>query len=118
MDGVVSRLAVYGDGADCHAGSSRFSYPDAMPTHQIVCWPKEGAIDLISGGRIAAGTRGFALDRFVAFREGWYYEEPPFDHALFECNGVEIVASLDRAKWGICRVGDGTPVGGRCRDAH
>ncbi len=94
-------LVVYGDGADCHALSSRFSCPDELPTHQVYCVSSDGVaiVDKLSGGPVPRMDGGYALDRFVFFDGGWYHERPPFNHALVDGGGVEYVIPLNRLDW-------------------
>lgn len=102
------RLAVYGDGADCHPRSSRFSSPIDLPTHQIICRPRdEFVVDALTGARVASCSR-YSLDRFVSVTGGWYYESPPFDHALLDIGQEQCVVKADRLIWGIGLCGAGS----------
>lgn len=94
-------LVVYGDGADCHARSSRFSCPDELPTHQVCCVSSDcvALVDKLSGGAVPRMDDGYALDRFVSVDGGWYHERPPFNHALVEGGGIEYVIPLSRLDW-------------------
>jgi hypothetical protein len=101
------RLAIYGDGADVHSGSSRFSFPDDLPTHQVRCKPANGTVlDRLSGEPIPKVEDGYALDRFVSVSGNWYFDKPPFDHALVESNGHEHVVALDGLKWELVELID------------
>lgn len=94
------RLLVYGDGADCHPRSSRFSSPEDLPTHKVTCRPIDGfVVDLLTGDRLSERGSGYVLDRFVSFKEGWHYETPPFDHALLDARGEQYVVRTDRLTW-------------------
>src|SRR5690606_26707363 len=48
-----ARLVVYGDGADCYPQSSRISFPEDLPTHEVVCKPiGTNAADVLSGTKL------------------------------------------------------------------
>ena len=99
------RLVVYADGADCHPSSSRFSSCDELPTHEIRCGPlDEMVVDRLSGRLLQKISDGYAFDRFVSFQDGWFFERPPFDHALIETDGRESVVALDRLTWALVKV--------------
>src|SRR5688572_30617015 len=72
------RLVVYGDGADVHPKSSRFSFENDSATHV-----------------------GYALDRFVAVVGKWYAEHPTFDHALITRDDIEYVVPLAEIEWRV-----------------
>jgi hypothetical protein len=96
------RLLVYGDGADCHPRSSRFSSPEDLPTHKVTCWPSDSfVVDLLTGRRLTDSGSAYIFDRFVSFKEGWYHEAPPFDHALLDAESEQYVVRVDRLRWDI-----------------
>lgn len=98
---VGLRLVVYGDGADCHARSSRFSNPADFPTHQVVCRASDDlVVDVLTGKRVV-NRAYFKLDRFVSIKDGWYYEIAPFDHALIEVEQEQCVVKADRLFWDV-----------------
>jgi len=104
------RLVVYGNGADLHGGSSRFSFPNDKATHQIRCQPAGNAVvDRLSGKLLpyAEDGEGYALDRFVSLSGAWYQEGPPFDHALLESQDGEYVIALDQLDWRLVEVTTG-----------
>ena len=79
-------LSIYRHGSDSAPNSSRVFLPEAIANHAIFCIPKTGSTveELISGEMISPEQPGFQLSHFVAFRDGWYFEEPPFDCVLIE----------------------------------
>ena len=96
-------LEVYGDGADCNGASSRVWCPDAVPTHQVRCFPVDGVplIDLLSGESRVYGD-GVPLDRFVSITSsGWYDLAPPLDHVLVVEDGVERVFQASRVRFAL-----------------
>lgn len=98
------RLVVYGDGADCNPSSSRFSAPRELPTHQVRCNPTHDMVlDKLSGNRLRQFQDGYALDRFVSFDGAWFFEKPPFDHALLELDGCQYVVELNQLIWSLAK---------------
>lgn len=94
------RLVVYGDGADCHSGSSRASFPDDLPTCAIYCeLANDVVIDYLSGDLMQRDGATYAFDRFVSVESGWYFERPPFDHVLLERDGRQYVAEQGAVTW-------------------
>jgi len=91
-------LDVYGAGADCNERSSRVWRPELLPTHAIACRTirQDGLVrDRLTGQDIEMPSAGLCLSEFVALtQDGWYRAEPPFDHVLFDIDGVEVVVSL------------------------
>ena len=75
-------LEPYGEGADYYGYSSRILLPDALPTHAIYCHCENEVTDLLTGNSVTSPSEGYLLECFVAIRDGWYYEEPPFDCVL------------------------------------
>ena len=100
------RLVVYGDGADVHPKSSRFSFENDSATHEVRCVPiaANGATDRLSNDVLVRDDAGYALDRFVAVGGKWYAERPTFDHALVTRDGVEYVVPLAEIKWRVVPV--------------
>ena len=91
-------LDVYATGADCNDRSSRVWRPELLPTHAIACRSTrhDGVVrDLLTGQDIESPSTGLRLTEFVALTpDGWYAAQPPFDNALVDCRGVELVVSL------------------------
>lgn len=107
FSGQPVRLVVYGNGADLHGGSSRFSFPSDKATHQIRCQPVgDNVVDCLSGKLLPypGDGQGYALDRFVSMSGPWYKEGPPFDHALLERQDGEYVIALDQLDWLLIEV--------------
>jgi hypothetical protein len=78
------RLVVYSGGADC-SQSSRVSDPDVRATHRVIVRSAcERLIDRLSGLAINVPRKGLKLSELVSVRDGWYYEEPPFDSVRTE----------------------------------
>ena len=75
-------LVIYSNGADI-GNSSRVSRPELLPTHRVVCRiVSADVIELLSGQRFESRGTTFRIAKLVAMRDGWYYEEPPFDCVL------------------------------------
>lgn len=91
-------LDVYAAGADCNERSSRVWRPELLPTHTIACRTirPDGVVrDRLTDQDIEMPSAGLCLSEFVALsQDGWYRAEPPFDHALVDSDGVEVVVSL------------------------
>lgn len=107
FSGQPVRLVVYGNGADLHGGSSRFSFPGDNATHQVRCQPVgDNVVDCLSGRLLPylGYGQGYALDRFVSMSGAWYKEGPPFDHALLERQDCEYVIALDQLDWLLIEV--------------
>ncbi|MGO4552569.1 hypothetical protein AB4059_15925 [Lysobacter sp. 2RAF19] len=99
------RLSVYGEGADCRGGSSRFSFPDDLPTHEVRCQPAHAlVIDALSGAQVRVVDGGYALDRFVSVHGGWYFDRPPFNHALIEIDGKQCALPVDELNWSLAKL--------------
>ena len=97
-------LEVYGDGAD-NGKSSRIQSAEQLPTHRVICEPLRGStyFDLLKDTSVDAGSDKLWFDRFVNFgKDGWYYEEPPFEQALcFDSNQTEVVVNLKDIKFKV-----------------
>ena len=102
-------LEIYGPGADFHDRSSRVSYPDATPTHSVVCSPKAGkaARDVLSGTDLVFPEAGLPLEELVTIEGTWYERHPPFDHVLVEIEDEPHVFDIDDVTFGL-----GPPTGG------
>lgn len=96
-------LEVYGEGADCNGESSRVLYPDKKPSHRIEIKTTKDTVDVINGQKVKAGHQVW-FDRFVTKSEGWYREEPPFDHVLVLVNESEAVIPLDEVVFVLVEV--------------
>ncbi len=84
-------LRVYGEGADCNGSSSRVWSPTADATHCVICkvLAKKIPIDLLTNKPVPSHVP-LIFDKFVAYKEGWYYGETPFDSVFIDC-GVGYV---------------------------
>ncbi len=94
-------LDPYGEGADFYGSSSRILRPEAIPTHAVRGCPIDDAVEALSGEQAVFPPEGLIVECFVTMRDGWYYEEPPFDCVLFIDNGVEKVLSLDAVEFSL-----------------
>ncbi len=99
--GETTLLQPYGEGADFYGDSSRIIYPEALPTHAVSCCSQNGAVDQITGNSISFPTEGFELDCFVTIREGWYFEEPPFDCVLVFDNDDQFVFLIENVTFNL-----------------
>jgi hypothetical protein len=95
------RLSIYGEGADVHGSSSRFSFPEDLPTHAVYCRVGDAGstVDRLSGRAVDSASGEFFFDQFVHFDGAWYTDQPPFDHALVVANGVELVLPVSALRW-------------------
>lgn len=87
----------YGDGADANGNSSRILDQDALATHSVNCVPKnkQSVFDALNNINFQFLPDGLPLDRFVSMgQDGWYYERPPFDMALIDQDGREMVFKI------------------------
>jgi hypothetical protein len=92
-------LEIYGEGADFYGSSSRIPRPQATPTHAVRARPAPNAIDALSGQPAEFPADGLVVESFVTTRNGWYFEEPPFDHVLFNDNGLDKVLSVKQVEF-------------------
>ena len=97
-------LLPYGEGADYCGGSSRVFRPDALPTHAINCVSNEQVCDLLMKEPVAFPAGGFQLDSLVTMRDGWYYEEPPFDCVLVLIDDQQLVFSSGSVRFELRRL--------------
>ncbi len=94
-------LVPYGEGADFYGSSSRILRPEATPTHAVRGRPFTDAVEALSGQPAVFPPEGLIVECFVTMREDWYYEEPPFDCALFIDNGVERVVPVETIEFSL-----------------
>ena len=100
-------LVVYGNGADIHGASSRFSFPDDRVTHEVRCRPVTGdVVDHLSGVPLVDNPDGYGLDRFVSWDGQWYVEAPPFDCALVTMAGEQFVVPVALLNWLVVEASD------------
>lgn len=87
-------LEIYASGSDYEAQLySRVFFHHATPTHEISCESQKIAvIDLLSGSEF--DPRDCIFDRFVARKDSWFEEKPPFDHVLLVSGTAQYLASL------------------------
>lgn len=100
-------LEPYGEGADCNRGGSRVWMPEAVPTHAVCCVPRSGTAlgDCLTGDEVEVPESGFVVDRFVTLTSnGWYAEEPPFDHVLTLPGGREAMVRLSEVRFVACKL--------------
>jgi hypothetical protein len=84
------RLVVYGDGADVHGASSRYSFPQDLPTHEVRC--AHDACD------------GCVFDRYARTTPYGCVEEPPFDCVVALLDGKEVLLPLEGITWSVVEV--------------
>lgn len=92
-------LLPYGEGADFNGGSSRILRPEAVSTHAVRARPIAGSIDVLSGQPAVFPAGGLIVECFVTMRDGWHYEEPPFDCVLFLGEGTENVLPVESVEF-------------------
>ncbi len=89
-------LVPYGDGADCNGMSSRVWEPDAVMSHGLVCKSINNNLiqDFLNKQKLDTSVEPVVFDRFVSMKDGWYYEQPPFDKILGEYKDEEVVIAF------------------------
>ena len=87
-------LEVYGNGADANGSSSRILFPEELPNKKIVVCPRDINVEDLLNGNVVS-NKGIVFDRLVCFRDGWYFEEPPFDKVLAYDQEKEFVVKMD-----------------------
>ncbi|MCD4652498.1 hypothetical protein K8T06_01020 [bacterium] len=92
-------LQPYGNGADYYGNSSRILCPEGLPTHAVNCVSDQPLNDRITGDLIHFPDNGLPFECLVTMRDGWYYEEPPFDSILIIINGVEFVVGFEEVNF-------------------
>jgi hypothetical protein len=97
-------LLPYAEGADYYGASSRVFRPEALPTHAVCCVKCGDACDLLTGDPVVFPPGGFQFECFVTMRDGWYYEEPPFDCVLILLDDGEIVLPIDAVGFRLAEV--------------
>ena len=99
-------LQPYGSGADFYGDSCRILRPEALPTHAVHCFSRHSVRDKLTGNSLNIPLDGFPVECFVAIRDGWYYEEPPFDHVLVLNEDQQLVIALEEVNLDLARVAD------------
>ena len=97
-------LEPYGEGADYYGESSRIIQPEALPTHAVYCQSEKSVIDRLTGTPIFIPKEGLPLECFVALREGWYYEEPPFDCVLIMKDDEQLVFKIEDIRFVLTKI--------------
>lgn len=97
-------LEPYGEGADFYGDSSRIIRPDALPTHAVCCYSEKHVTDRLSGNQISFPIEGFELECFVSMRDGWYYEEPPFEGVLVVHDDEQLVFQINDINFGLRKI--------------
>lgn len=88
-------LEVYGDGADCNGASSRVTFPEKDATHSIILKSnsEDKVYDILGEKYIGSKDDDIIFQKFVTVKkDGWYYEEPPFDkmEALYKDETIVV----------------------------
>jgi hypothetical protein len=81
--GTQEYLEIYGSGSDYEmALHSRVFFHDAIATHRVALSVvgSDDLLDVLNDRRI--GLADFHFERFVAMKDGFYHDVPPFDHVL------------------------------------
>lgn len=76
-------LEVYADGADCNGASSRVLLPEKTATHSIILNSnnENEVYDILGERYVNDKDDDIIFQKFVTIKkDGWYYEEPPFDN--------------------------------------
>lgn len=105
-------LEPYGEGAECNEASSRVWKPEALPTHRIVCLPREAAplLDMLTNRAIEVTGRPLVFDHFaIESARGWHEEAPPFDCALAYHDDQEVLIRLDQISFVAEEIGRPSP---------
>jgi hypothetical protein len=92
----------YGDGADCNPVGSRVWMAGVASTHAVHCVPRSGtsAWDYLMGEEVEFPQTSLLVDRFaIATADGWYAEQPPFDHVLTTFRGREALFRLSDVRF-------------------
>ncbi|MFH2122372.1 MAG: hypothetical protein ABIJ50_02670 [Pseudomonadota bacterium] len=97
-------LEPYGEGADYYGDSSRILRPEALPTHTVCCHSENEVIDLLTGNMVTFSSEGLPLECFVAIRDGWYFEEPPFDCILIIKDRKQLVVRIKDINFKLLRL--------------
>jgi len=95
-------LDIYAAGSDYECQLySRVFFHDAMPTHEVFCEPADGTtvVDILTGKTFQPSACRF--DRFVAKVDGWYEDQPPFDHVLLEDEDMQYLAAASAVTFGL-----------------
>lgn len=81
--GTQEYIEIYGSGSDYEMDiHSRVFFHDAVATHHVAIAPEQGGYlpDALNDRRIVSAN--FRFERFVAMKDGFYDDTPPFDHVL------------------------------------
>ena len=100
-------LEVYGEGADCNAGSSRVLYPERLPTHKIICVPLKGSRvhDVLNNQDLDLSISDIVFDQFVSMGDdGWYYEKPNFDCVLASYDDGQVVINFEKTGFELKKI--------------
>jgi hypothetical protein len=87
-------LEPYGNGADCNDRSSRVWKPEAIPTHRLLCRPRDGQTlgDLLTRQSVDTSCKDVVFDQFASKTvDGWYRVGPPFDCVLGHLGEQEVL---------------------------
>jgi hypothetical protein len=81
--GTQEYLEIYSSGSDYEMDiHSRVFFHDAVATHHVAIAPEQGGdlTDVLNGRNII--PTDFRFERFVAMKDDFYEDIPPFDHVL------------------------------------
>lgn len=99
--GRVKALDIYGEGADVNGDSSRILFPDRQPTHSVLVHSQNKSIYDYLANKTIEISEGTVLSKLVTFKNGWYYEKPPFNKVLVEFNGKEMVLDFEKVLFSL-----------------
>lgn len=101
VEGALSRhlncsvlLEPYGGGADINGRSSRVIFPEALPTHRILCRGRSAfALEHLSHKYLSINEAPFY--QFVSWNGRQYEEVPPFQYVLLKEDEFTLFALQD-----------------------
>ena len=102
-------LEPYGEGADCNDASSRVWFPQALPSHRVVCRARGSTpmIDLLTGRKVDATGEPIVFDHFAARSDdGWHEQAHPFDCVLGYKGEQEVLLRIDEVSFAVEPVAD------------
>ncbi len=93
-------LEIYGEGADFYGESSRITDIHSLPNYSIkvvLCYNNQ--TDVLNN--INVYSNNFIFEKLVGFENGFYIDNPPFNHVLVHDINIDIdrVFSIDKVKF-------------------
>jgi hypothetical protein len=87
------RVEIYGEGADINGSSSRVTFPNDIPTASVKCIWSDVIEDKLTH-KMVKFKEPILFEKFVTVKDGWYYEDCPFDAVLVQIEGKETIFDL------------------------